>query len=237
MIDIDLGPVFLYLFILLFIIPALIGFFIGIGASYLLIRKKAISKIKRVAIMVFAGILLAILFPGAAIKFSRWQNDYENKKFNLKEKQYIEQNLNNFRIEKVSFNNDVYQILLSVPRNGKYRVTVYHFQNNKQRTLLLKSVDGIDLVEGVNTLNIDIQDKKITPLPADLAITIQNTNDSYALRNTIKSVFVTNAGEVEKQEGVIYYSPYLVENNNGECPIFNYLNWLPCIPNSLLHLE
>jgi len=235
--DIDLGPVFLYIFVALIVIPALIGLLVGIGTSYLLIRKMSVSKTKKVATIFLVGILLAFLFPAAKLKFIRLQTDYEDEKFSTNEKQYIKQNLSSFRIEKVSFSQNSYQIVLSVPRVGKYRVMVYLFQNGEKTILLSKWKDGIDFVEGVNTLDINIQNINIfTIVPADLVVAIQNDDEFYALRNTRKSLVVTNGGAIVKQEGIIYYSPSIV-TDKGECPVFNYLNWLPCVPNNLLRME
>ncbi len=236
MIDLDLGPVVLAIFTVLILIPAIIGFFVGIGVSYLLIRKRITSKLKRVIIMLLVGISLAILFSYSTIEFNNWQTDYENKKFKLTEKLYIEKNLQNFRIENISFDNDAYRLTFTVPRNGRYKITIHLYQDNKEIRLLPKWVDGVDLVTGINTLRIDIVDKNTIPLSADFVIEIKNSDDSFALRNTRKSLAVTNPGTIEKLEGVIYYSPHL-EKDNHECPAFNYSDFLPCVPNDLLHLE
>ena len=236
MMAIDLGPVMVFLFVVLIVIPISLGLFLGMGVGYMLTRKKSTSKTKKVFIILTCGIILAVLFPIVAIKFSQWQTDYENVKFNILKKQYLEQSLRNFRIEKVSTSKNAYQIVLSVPRTGKYRMVVNLFQNNKQTSLLPKWVDGVDLVEGINTLNLDVQNKSIISLPADFVIIIQNSDDTFALRNTRKSVYIFNAGEIEKLEGVIYYSPF-VKVEGKQCPVFNYHDWLACVPNSLLHIE
>lgn len=235
--DIDLGPALTILVIALYIIPGFVGLIVGTGIGILLSRKRKISKGKKLTLIFTTGILFAILFPLASINFSVWHTSFENLKFAAKEKQYTEQNLKNFRIVKTSFIKNNLKIIFSVPRKGKYRVIVYVFEENKPKPVFHRWVDGVDLEDGVNTLNVDTSANDFSiRLPADFAISIEYGDDTYALRNTRKSVTFSNAGAVEKMEGVIYYSDHILADKES-CPVINYMNWRPCVPNSLFRIE
>lgn len=237
MLDVDLGPALNGLFLVLFIFPGLVGLLVGIGVGKLITRKSKISKAQRLILVFVMGIFFAILFPTVTIQFSKWQTENENRKFAAKERQYVEQNLINFRLEKASFSNKNLKIFLNVPRKGKYRIMVYMFKENKPESVFNRWAEGVDLENGNNILSVNLSTNDISiKLPANFAMAIQNFDDTYALRNTRRSVTITNTDSVIKKEGVIYYSDDILTDKQ-DCPVFNYLEWLPCAPNPLLRIN
>lgn len=187
-------------FLIFIIIPAVVGFAVGLTLRFLLFKKSRYKESTKNTVGWFLILGLPIIFPILLIVTNSFYNKREHARLRELEVEYQNKNLDVFKITDIETQNNNIILKFLVPRDGKYNIMLKAFQNNKKFILLnTYPVSGLPMKSGFNSVTVPIDNNSIIlNQPVDVSFQIENDDRSYALIHADYPSFY---------EGVCFYSP------------------------------
>src|SRR3989344_3071004 len=124
MIDIDLGPVIAALFVIFIAIPSVLGLLLGAILGYRFLRKRKISKQRKIILISLSSIALAVGLPVIFVNLERLYDGYENNRVGSKLIQFEKELAEKYSINDVSVSNGSYQLTITVPYDDNYSLVI-----------------------------------------------------------------------------------------------------------------
>ena len=214
--DLDLGPVFISLGIIL-AVTFLVGFSITFLAGKLIHRRftKSLIRYRKLPIIIISA--LSILGGVAAVKILFAWDRAEQKAQSARRSDFVRHMQEAYPIElRLDLESpEPFTIVFSVPRDDEYWVTVlgyfaketeYAHRYGGEKVIEIRQ--SLQLRQGKNSFSFAFNDgiNLSASRNLDLVVKIEPRSPHEQLLNTRKGILVSNSGEVELSEGINYYA-------------------------------
>lgn len=233
-------------FLILWSVAFLLGFLPLFLPLFILIRRKKIKysfpTIFTVIVFFFIASLSGILVLFLANYYVNDFNKKEEDKLLLKQTDFINKMVNQFSLIKIVKDSQqkTIKVIYGVPRNDNYNLHIFgtipkdnsnaKYNQNFDELVIKENIYGTYLAEGENVMMVKIQNSEILNQHdnLDLIFIINPVNQKDKFSETQKSIVIKYPRKIDLQEGIIYFSPNLIDGCS--------FSGLSCIPDNRLRL-
>jgi hypothetical protein len=237
--DVDSGPIILYILILytiVFLASCAIVLISAVAIFWGYKRRPLWSHRPLFALALLVSILGGLL----ALQFLKsWDRTEESNywaEYQAFEEKMVQQYPLELKYQPDSPDNQPFKIVFKVPVKGKYHLHVFGFsdEQSKHFTSINEAVIKLNryfvpLEAGTNELSFGFVEAGFpleTIQSINFIVVIEPEKPCEQLIKTQKGIAVTNAGSVVLTEGINYYSPGLYATNGCKSNIYQ---WVPCM--------
>lgn len=239
-------------FFILWTTSFLVGFLFLFFPLFLYIHIKS-KKIKGSLPKLFV-LLIFIFIPSvsgilALFTVNEYVYDFNRKAANkllLRKKDFTEKMINKFTLEEIVVDKQqlpTLDLIFSIPRKGVYNLHILGAASQRklderyawdyEQLVIKEDIYKRNLQKGKNTISVKIQNSKNTTKihVLDLVFIIEPVIPEEKFSGTEESIVIKYPRRIDLKEGIIYYSPYLLDGCMGSVH-----GDLSCVENKKLRL-